>query len=94
MLAAAEVLLDPSLDLRAQLLRSGALLRYLADLVPLELLVPHQVHDERRLDVEELRHISVALATMEHSVQDLAQLLTAELMLGTLLTPLERFSDN
>ena len=73
--------MDPSLDLRAQLLGGGALLRYLADLVPLELLVPQQVHDERRLDVEELRHVPMALVVFEHPAQDLAELLTAELLL-------------
>ena len=34
----------------------------------------------------------MALATLEHAAQDFAQLLTAELLLGPLLTPLERFA--
>ena len=61
------MLLDLSLDLRAQLLDGVALLLYLAHLVPLELLVPHQVHDKCRLDVKELRHVPVTLATLEHA---------------------------
>ena len=92
-LMAAEVLLDLILDLRAQLLSSETLLLYLLHLVPYELLVPHQVHDESRLDVKELRNIPVALATLEYSAQDFVQLLTAELLLGPLFAPLKIFTE-
>ena len=35
----------------------------------------------------------MALAPLEHAAQDLPQLMTAELLLGPLFTPLERFAD-